>query len=523
MEKLSTLLILMISSQLFSQTADGGIINAGADINIASGTYIYIDGASKGDYVVSGDGELFGAGEMHLEGDWINNNPSSDATSGSYTGKIELLGLQNNMIIGGSSSSKFYNLEINRSGQNVNVNSTTRVSNVLTLTLGYFTTSANKIEVTSNAAGAVSGGSSSSFVNGNLGRDITISTTYAYPIGDGITASNYHKADVITDATFAGVTNITGFVKEKAKGASNTDAQFVTASQTQNGTDLIEIAENSSGDYIEWDLTPTSGSLSSGSFGVNLYLNDYSGLTDDQFTIVKRSSGSSDFADFQSFQASTTIPANGAVGRTVAGGYAQKSGFTSFSGFTIANGEHPLPVELIHFGSACDKSNNQIEFSTTSESNNDYFVLEQSQDAEQFEEFEIIYPESTNSNTQQDYSVAIPNQGAYYRLKQVDLDGVENYHHIIYASTCKTDNIGSIDAYTLNNSSIMININALSSGIYKLSLKDVNGKTLMQESVKNIEPGFNQFEISTNKIATGFYMISVQSEQEIYGKKIFLN
>ncbi len=58
--------LLLFCDFAFEQTADGGIINNGADINIASGAYIYIAGGSRGSYVVNGDGELFGADEMQL-------------------------------------------------------------------------------------------------------------------------------------------------------------------------------------------------------------------------------------------------------------------------------------------------------------------------------------------------------------------------------------------------------------------------------------------------------------------------
>lgn len=90
----------------------------------------------------------------------------------------------------------------------------------------------------------------------------------------------------------------------------------------------------------------------------------------------------------------------------------------------------PLPVELIHFDATL-QSNNQvkIDWSTASEINNNYFMVQRSANAIDFEDVERVEG-SFNSNVLLEYKIydELPLPGtSYYRLKQVDIDGSITY------------------------------------------------------------------------------------------------
>jgi len=103
----------------------------------------------------------------------------------------------------------------------------------------------------------------------------------------------------------------------------------------------------------------------------------------------------------------------------------------SSSYLTIAstNSSSPLPVELIDFNIKCLTNQPELEWSTISELNNDYFTIERGRDGIYFENITTI---KGNVNTQSltsylwkdDYYI---NQLVYYRLSQTDVDGKRVY------------------------------------------------------------------------------------------------
>lgn len=95
----------------------------------------------------------------------------------------------------------------------------------------------------------------------------------------------------------------------------------------------------------------------------------------------------------------------------------------------------PLPIELIAFSASCNGNSILVEWTTATERNNDYFVLEKSYDALDFHEITRI-DGAGNSIEKRRYSFADYEQGGrtvYYRLRQVDYDGTNDVSEIIDA------------------------------------------------------------------------------------------
>lgn len=86
-----------------------------------------------------------------------------------------------------------------------------------------------------------------------------------------------------------------------------------------------------------------------------------------------------------------------------------------------------LPVTLTHFSALKTSENTTIRWSTTSELNNDYFILEKSMDGETF--FSIGSIEGAgNSNQPNDYTfydTGESNTQTLYQLHQIDYDGTK--------------------------------------------------------------------------------------------------
>jgi len=309
------------------------------------------------------------------------------------------------------------NITINNSDGVTVDGSDLKIDGILTLTDGVITTGSNKVITTAAPTGSISGGSATSFINGTLRRYIaTSSATYIFPIGNGTGTSNYQRADLI-NGNLVGISYITASTTDMAGG----NMTQLSPGLTQNTSVLAEIFDKS------WTLTPNA-QPSGGTYGVNLYLNGVGGgtIADDNFTIVKRPTGSTTWNDWDSFESTTTIPVGGDPGRTVAGGYMQKSGFTSFSDFGGGgSGGGPLPIVLISWDAEIVGESTSLTWSVASQVNNDFYSIHRSLDCEHWEEVAKI-PGAGNANSLMNYHIFDENPyigQSYYRLMQTDYDG----------------------------------------------------------------------------------------------------
>ncbi|GEM_PF-4150300 len=112
------------------------------------------------------------------------------------------------------------------------------------------------------------------------------------------------------------------------------------------------------------------------------------------------------------------------------------SSFTNGGYFTIGSVDEdatPLPVEMLYFLGFQEAESVILNWATATEINNDHFEVQRSIDGQEWQVIGIVDGFGTTS-TQQDYSFidTDPEIGiAYYRLRQVDFDGVFEYSSIV--------------------------------------------------------------------------------------------
>src|SRR5262249_8834842 len=99
----------------------------------------------------------------------------------------------------------------------------------------------------------------------------------------------------------------------------------------------------------------------------------------------------------------------------------------------VGPSNNPLPVELLSFTGAAFSGYNELYWTTASEINNSGFHIERSVNGRDFRD--IGFTEGAgNTNETKNYSFADHSISAdlyYYRLRQVDFDGKENFSGII--------------------------------------------------------------------------------------------
>jgi hypothetical protein len=181
-----------------------------------------------------------------------------------------------------------------------------------------------------------------------------------------------------------------------------------------------------------------------------------------------------------------------------------------------------LPIELISFTGENQDSYNLINWATASEINNDYFTLERSMDALNWEIAGIIKAGGTSTNKKtydyKDYTID-KDQINYYRLKQTDLDGHFKYSEII--SIVPSNVLEDIINLYPNPTNGEINLKLFSSTKHNLTLTlvDYTGNTLFEKD-QLIEQGNNSFSLDIQEYEKGVYLLIASFEES---EKTILN
>jgi len=437
-----------------------------------------------------------------------------NGTLSTQNGTVEFGGLSDQNITGSSVS--FYDLSINKTSGTVILNNDITVNHALTLTNGILNTGSNKTDISSNLSTAVSGGSSTSFVYGNLERAIVSNTnTYSFPVGNGTASTNYYKIDFINN-NLAGVSDLTASVTSVTEVGDNVDSR-ITANEGagNNYTNVL-------GDAI-WSLTPT-GTVSGGNYGVNLYFGNLStSLTDNLFGVLKRSDGSTSYADWNSFHSSTDFPADDAPGRTVASGYAQRTGFSAFSEFGIGITEFSLPVEWVDFHGFAENGNNILRWTTASEINNEGFIIEKSVDGINFSPIGDVSGKG-NFNGLSHYNFVdslIKEELNYYRIKQIDFDGAFDYSKIIQVYNSNLKETTSI-TYLSNTNQIQIKFGDQINEDWNILIIDYIGKIVYSNKISHSShEQFINFELPGLK--RGLYLINLKSSSQSFTTRMIID
>lgn len=93
----------------------------------------------------------------------------------------------------------------------------------------------------------------------------------------------------------------------------------------------------------------------------------------------------------------------------------------------------PLPIELLSFAGSCKGNSVDLTWTTTTETNNDYFTISRSIDGINFNDIGTVAGAGNSSQTlHYSFSDKSPsNNTAYYRLKQTDIDGAFKYSMVV--------------------------------------------------------------------------------------------
>ena len=179
----------------------------------------------------------------------------------------------------------------------------------------------------------------------------------------------------------------------------------------------------------------------------------------------------------------------------------------------------PLGAQLISFSGDKEGRTNRLSWTTVQEEDNDYFKLFRSKDGVSFELFEEINGYG-NSIEEIDYTSIDPNPNngiTYYKLVQVDFDGVETEMDIISVNNERY----SYDLLVVPNPVIDISKVVFTSDIKQLSSIKImtgSGKIISSKKIE-INKGVNSIFFNTSELSIGFYYLIITIDDAQYSAK----
>jgi hypothetical protein len=373
------------------------------------------------------------------------------------------------------------------------------VSNKWYLVKGVIHTGAFMATTPSTAQLAVEAGAgNTNFINGwfdgRLRRSVTpaIVNNYQFPVGNA-TRPNVAELNNLTADALNNITYIDAFFGPKA----GTDAGLVV---TEQGSAYIGIHNGG-----VWHLIPNAAPTS-GKYQLRLYTNGFTGLDNNQFTILRRPEGSTSGAGW-SVPTGSSVNPNGGAGRMAADGYALRNNLGGFSEFGIGLLATALPVKLTNFMVRRTTTRFvQVSWQTQTEQNNRGFEVECRTDNEtQFALKGTVPSKAINGNSALsiDYSFTDANTYAgisYYRLKQIDLDG-RIYYSLIKAVKGETS-VNVLIWPNPNEGQFSIRLEGITDQ-REAQIIDINGRMVQKLTIKGSQPA------TIRNLAPGTYVLCI--------------
>lgn len=318
--------------------------------------------------------------------------------------------------------------------------------------------------------------------------------------------------DYCSNATQLGIGSTTISQTSNATTTPGIDPLFPCGSPTLENTVWYFFETDASGGQVELQITNTVCTPSSN--GIQVSINEISGAPCDinNYTNVycANNGNTNDL-----IWGPLTLPPNTLYYITIDGYAGNDCDFD----LTLIGSVTNLPVELTEFNALCNGNETVLSWATASEHNNDYFAVERSTDAQNFEVIETVHGQGTSTQSHQ-YIVVDdgPRSGiAYYRLKQVDFDGAFEYSDVIAVDCGITED--KIELYpnpSTGNSYLVVHASVAKQG--DLTITDNTGKLLFERSL-NAQDFNSEIKLDGTHFEPGVYYIKVTTETEQFVEK----
>jgi hypothetical protein len=357
-----------------------------------------------------------------------------------------------------------------------------------------------------------------------LGGNIVIGGTITLTTGvlnTGAFLVDLGASGAISEAAIAPTSYVSGSVKATRNTGSTSGAvtfggiglQMTETTRTNNSTEVIRRTGTASVGYgnnsilRNFDINPAVDVALNGSIVLSYTNAELSGQAEDSLKIYKSDAPYTTWS-----QQNTTVNA--------AANTLTVSGITSFSRWTGSNKvSNALPIELLSLNAALKENVVAVTWQTTTEKNNDYFILEKSYDRKNWQKTTQVKAVG-NSNTVSNYiwnDQANFNGMCYYKLTQVDVDGQNETFNIVSVKNSNTKKINEIILYP-NPSSDHFSLEYFSDNEdeFNILIESDNGQEVYHQN-HVISKGENIIHISSASFSSGLYIVVIENN---FGEKV---
>ncbi|MBN9381942.1 MAG: T9SS type A sorting domain-containing protein [Chitinophagaceae bacterium] len=407
---------------------------------------------------------LTGNATLTIQDGGLTNNGTFSA--GGSTVLFSGTAATGNSFIGGGGPMVFYHLTVNKTSNDVLLNSNIAVNGNLTMQSGNLQLNNYTVDLGSGA-GAILGENNNARITGTTGGTVNKTVTLNAPVS--VNPGNI-GVEITSTANLGSTLIKRGHVQQTSSGGGLSIHRY-------------------------FDIIPTNNSALSANLKFYYFDNELAGRNKPELTQWESSDGGTHWSYLGQDQLDNTND------------WVLKNTIATFSRMTLAsNINNPLPVQLLYFNATLNNGTTLLKWATANEFNNDHFELERSPKGDIFTWLASIKSHG-NSDVQQYYEYTDPHPfdgNTYYRLKQVDIDGNFRYSPIVSVRT-----IADFSYSTYPNPAkdkFVLSINATTAGEGQFVLTDLSGKTLSVREV-HLAAGSNTCEWDISRLPKGVYFL----------------
>ena len=191
--------------------------------------------------------------------------------------------------------------------------------------------------------------------------------------------------------------------------------------------------------------------------------------------------------------------------------------------WTLSNSAKPLPIELLSFDGYKIDEKVRLAWTTATEINNDYFIVERSQDGSLFNGYvDSLGANGTSYTTKNYFTYDLePHLGTnYYRLKQYDFDGTFSYSNIISVHFDTDEAFVNLSPVPATNN-LNIEYSSTSSIDAVCNIYNEIGQLVISK-VLETNAGVNNSNLDVKHLSEGFYFLSLQQGSKIKNLKFLI-
>lgn len=434
---------------------------------------------------LSGTGAKTFDGNISISGDWTMDGT---ATYVQGTNSVTFNGTTD-QTVSDDVALTLYDVTVNNNGGDVIFStSSLSITNILTLTNGGIDMNGNTLTIDNNATGAIV--RTNGFVyseTGSMTRLIGTNTgSYLFPFG--VNSSSY--IPFIFNVTGAGG-SASGVVNVYTYGTGPANTPYPAGVDQVDGTD----GDNSANTVDRfWVISPSG----------------FGGNPTASVTFTATASEIGTISDLRAQRWNGDDWEQPLPGQSSGVNNVTVPGVNTFSPWAISGNNETLPVDLLSFEVQPKGQLVELAWSTSTETNNDYFTIERTNDFETFYEVEIIDGKGTTNkiNTYLAFDDH-PKPGInYYRLLQTDFDGTTKAYEWKMANIEVTGMpILSVHPNPSRNNTINVQILGVDEMEISLELYNHMGQKVNQTTVYPRGSTFNYSWEQASALGKGIYIL----------------